>query len=402
MTAACTSGSRSILRPNVDGGFAGPLRILHLVGAVEDNGGVLTSLRNLAAATPPAEAEHVCLVHEDFQPLRRPALQIRRSAHLTMEDARPLRLLLKAVRTLKEVRRLLAAEVFHVLHAHSRGPLLLALLLAGRVRQPVVFTNHAYATRRRGYRWVARHPCLLSTVLTENMRRHYGLCRLAGRVEVIPECGADELFERPLPSSRPAGGPVRLVGLGNLVAWKRWDLLCDALGRLPETLRRRFTCEIWGPVPDDPSARRFAYALAGQAARPELAGVIRLAGPTPDGPARLLEADWFVLPSINEPCSLALIEALALGRPAIVSASGGNVDIVQPGRTGLLFAPDDPASLADCLARVAEGMAAMLPPATIRESVAEFKGSAVARRYLALYRLLLSGARGTAAVPPTT
>lgn len=385
-----------------------PLRVLHLVGAVEDNGGILTCLRNLMAASPPAAVEHVGLVNGRFQQLRRPHLALRRSAHLIAEDPRFWRHAGRAWRAARELRALLAAEPFDVLHAHGRGPFVLAALLAGRVGRPVIFTNHAYASRPWLYRLAARHPRLQCTVLTANMLRHYGLQPWADRIEVIPECGPDDLYESDLPPP-PADGPIRLVGLGNLVGWKRWDLLFEALRRLPEALRQRLRCDLWGPVPDDPEARRFAAALRELAGQPALRSLARLAGPTPDGPARLREADWFVLPSLNEPCSLALLEALALGRPALVSASGGNVDIVQDGRTGLLFKPDDVASLTACLTKIAAGGVTLLPPAAIRESVAGFRGRVVAARYLALYRRLLPAGRagttamsGPAAAPPTT
>jgi glycosyltransferase involved in cell wall biosynthesis len=109
---------------------------------------------------------------------------------------------------------------------------------------------------------------------------------------------------------------------------------------------------------------------------------------------RLRTADWFVLPSTNEPCSLALIEALALGLPALVSGSGGNVDIVRPEQTGLLFEPGQVPSLTSALRRIARGETRMEPPSVIRESVRRRSATVVARQYLELYRDVLASAGG--------
>jgi phosphatidylinositol alpha 1,6-mannosyltransferase len=81
-----------------------------------------------------------------------------------------------------------------------------------------------------------------------------------------------------------------------------------------------------------------------------------------------------------------LIEALALGLPALVSASGGNVDIVSDERTGLLFTPDDPASLAGCLGRLACGEFTPASAAQVRESVRLRSATAVAAQYTEIYR----------------
>lgn len=56
--------------------------------------------------------------------------------------------------------------------------------------------------------------------------------------------------------------------------------------------------------------------------------------------------DVYLFPSLYEPFSLTLIHALAAGIPTIASRAGGNGEIVEHGRTGLLFRKGDAADLA--------------------------------------------------------
>ena len=114
---------------------------------------------------------------------------------------------------------------------------------------------------------------------------------------------------------------------------------------------------------------------------------------------RLREADWFVLPSTNEPCSVALIEALALGVPALVSESGGNVDIIRDGVTGLLFEPESPEDLAAKLRLILYSKVKAAPPMEIRASVRLRSATNVGRQYLALYRQLIPERAQTTARP---
>jgi glycosyltransferase involved in cell wall biosynthesis len=62
--------------------------------------------------------------------------------------------------------------------------------------------------------------------------------------------------------------------------------------------------------------------------------------------------DIFVLPSLSEALSNSLMEAMACGCCAIASDTGGNPELVQDGRTGLLFPAGDALALAACLERV--------------------------------------------------
>ncbi len=60
-------------------------------------------------------------------------------------------------------------------------------------------------------------------------------------------------------------------------------------------------------------------------------------------------ADFAVVPSINERAclGLAIAEANAVGRPALVSNIGGGPEVVVDGRTGFLFSPNNFEALAD-------------------------------------------------------
>lgn len=71
----------------------------------------------------------------------------------------------------------------------------------------------------------------------------------------------------------------------------------------------------------------------------------------PDVPAILAELDVFVLASTDEGLSIATLEAMAAGRPVVVTRSGGPQELVADGETGYLVPAADPDALA---ARVCE------------------------------------------------
>jgi len=59
--------------------------------------------------------------------------------------------------------------------------------------------------------------------------------------------------------------------------------------------------------------------------------------------------DAVVVPSIREGFGLVAVEAMALGRPVVASATGGLTEIVVQGETGFLVAPNDPNAIARAL-----------------------------------------------------
>lgn len=63
-------------------------------------------------------------------------------------------------------------------------------------------------------------------------------------------------------------------------------------------------------------------------------------------------ADALVFPSTNETFGLVALEAMACGVPVIASMTGGLVDILQDGVNALVYDPNDPRSLADCVRRL--------------------------------------------------
>jgi glycosyltransferase involved in cell wall biosynthesis len=370
-----------------------PVKILHLLGDPADLGGIFSVIRCLHEISSPSGDRHVALVHAGFQETRRPALEYRFSRHLRAESSNHPRLLFGAVPALVELRRLLRTESFDLIHAHTRGALPVAMLLTALFRRTVVCTHHTYARRTWLYRCAASLAHLHTVVLTPNMARHYGFAPGSPRLSIISACCAERFFESPLDPvhpARPASQPLRLLGVGNIVRWKKWHLMLDALASLAPAERRLLHFTHCGEAPRDPDSTAYAQSLRDRIQRDQLDSCISFLGPVFDIPRRLREADWFVIPSTNEPCSVALIEALAQGKPALVSASGGNVDIVSHDRTGLLFTPDDPGDLSLKLRQLLSGKLSLATPPEIRRSVDGRRAAEVTRLYQELYNRLLS------------
>ena len=62
--------------------------------------------------------------------------------------------------------------------------------------------------------------------------------------------------------------------------------------------------------------------------------------------------DAYLFPSLYEPFSLTLILALAAGIPTVASHVGGNSEIINDGKTGLLFPRNDAAGLASAVIKL--------------------------------------------------
>jgi glycosyltransferase involved in cell wall biosynthesis len=81
-------------------------------------------------------------------------------------------------------------------------------------------------------------------------------------------------------------------------------------------------------------------------------GRVELPGALPDPAAALAGATCLLHCADAEPFGLVIVEAMACGRPVVVPASGGPLDIVDSG-SGRLYPPGDAAAAADALVAVA-------------------------------------------------
>jgi sugar transferase (PEP-CTERM/EpsH1 system associated) len=108
--------------------------------------------------------------------------------------------------------------------------------------------------------------------------------------------------------------------------------------------------------------------------------------------AQLMRAmDLFVLPSLAEDRSNAILEAMASGLPVVATAVGGNTELVHPGFTGILVPPMPPELLASAIAdycRIPE-MAVRHGARARSQVIARHSMPAMARDYLAVYDSLI-------------
>ncbi|WP_338665113.1 glycosyltransferase family 4 protein [Pararoseomonas sp. SCSIO 73927] len=148
-------------------------------------------------------------------------------------------------------------------------------------------------------------------------------------------------------------GHLRLLFAGRLVDLKGADTAVEALSLLnPSELGvERITLTIVGDGQDHAYLERFRALLAASPRAADM--VMEPVVPEAELPALFDRHDIYLFPSLYEPFSLTLIHALACGIPTIASDIGGNPEIVEDGRSGLLFRKGDPASLAETIARLA-------------------------------------------------
>lgn len=263
--------------------------------------------------------------------------------------------------TVRRLANVLAERRIQVVHAHQYGPFFYAALarLARGAEARIILTEHGrhypdtvHLRRRFANRWL--------------------LARAADRVNACSEFSARALRD----NDGFRGGPIEVIPNG--IEVERYGPAADralarrALGLAPDR-RYAVTVARFHPVKDHASliagfARVAAerqdtdLILIGDGPEREarerqveelgLTGRIQFWGIRRDVPQILSCTDLFVMTSLSEASSLTLMEAMASGMAVVVTAVGGNPEIVRDGVDGCLVPRGDTGAIGDALARL--------------------------------------------------
>ena len=166
------------------------------------------------------------------------------------------------------------------------------------------------------------------------------------RVQLLCPPLREELKRTTLQVSEPEHRPLFLF-VGELTARKNARTLLEA-AHLLRTQGETFSTWIVGDGPQRSELERSVRSM-GLDRTVSFLGAVEY-----DRMGWIYEkADVFVMPTLVDYRSVAVLEAIRFGKPIIDSVFDGNVgDTVLPGQNGLTFDPTRPMELAECMSRL--------------------------------------------------
>ncbi|MFD9439414.1 glycosyltransferase [Streptomyces sp. NPDC060006] len=326
-------------------------RVLHVSQPVD--GGVARVVTDLARAQLAAGAE-VTVVCPAAGGLAAAAEALGSGVRHWHATRSPGPWLAQEVRALRQIVREVRPDVVHA-HSAKAG---LAARLALRGQVPTVFQPHAWSFEavggitgmvalnweRLGVRWASRVVCV-----SEAERRTGQRSGVRGRWSVIPN-GIDLTGFHPAPVDTVRAAIPLLEGVdpaaplvvcvGRLCRQKGQDVLLEAW----REVTRRVPDARLVLVGDGPDARALRAAAPAS---------VLFAGAVTDAVPWYQAADLVVLPSRWEGMALAPLEAMACGRPVVITDVDGARESLPPGQgPRCLVPPERPDALAAAVAEL--------------------------------------------------
>ncbi len=253
----------------------------------------------------------------------------------------------------RAVRRLLRGRRADVVLAFLQGPCLFAELASLPSRKwGLVVSERIAAPARRGFDWRRElhrlADCVTTNSHTNRLQLEKTVPGLVGKVITVYNAVDLGAF-RPIPRSALSGaGPLRLVVAATYHPRKNVEGLVRAVALLRAT-RPEVECRVdwYGAVPEDRGVYEGASRLIQELG---LSGRFELRPATRDIVGVYQDADAIVLPSHYEGLPNAICEAMACGKPVLMSAVCDAGNLVQEGRNGFLFDPRSPEEIARAVA----------------------------------------------------
>ena len=274
----------------------------------------------------------------------------------------------KNFKEMKRLARMISEEGFEIMHCHMPIGGVMARLAAHKAGlKPVIYTAHGFQFCKGGpvrdwmlfypvEKFLSRYTDLLITMNEED----YSLAKnkmYAKAVEYIPGVGVDtdkylNAVQKRDELIKELGiedeSPFLFLAVGELSARKNHETAIRGLAEAiksgdPRTNSFHLIIVGIGPIAD------YVHAL------PKELGIedkVHFLGWRDDIPELNKSVDCFVFPSLREGLPLALMEAMAAGKPAIASIARGNTELVDEGVNGFLVEAKAPMKYAEAMIKM--------------------------------------------------
>lgn len=332
-------------------------RILHIVGDSKYGGGSYIILRLAQMAKQQGWQPAVLTLDPVFQ-------QVLSERQI---PAVPLECVWREINLLRDwqgYRRLsayLAHERYDLVHTHTSKGGFVGRAAAWHARTPaVVHTVHGFAFHEQSSVWAIRFYAGLERIAARWCHRivtvseyhlHWALQLGIGTAQQLraipngiePQRVAPQIAPDALRLQLQISPDTRVIlATGRLAPQKGLEYLIRAVQLLQSADLPPFIVLIAGDGPLRETLEQQA-CKAGVAERVRFLGFWRAIGDL------LAIADIVALPSLWEGLSIALLEAMAAGKPIITTTIGSNIEATDNGRAAKLIPPKDPHALADTL-----------------------------------------------------
>jgi glycosyltransferase involved in cell wall biosynthesis len=297
---------------------------------------------------------------------------------------------------LVRLRKLLQSDPYQIVHTHTSKAGFVGRLAAWLAGVPViVHTAHGFAFHERSsasarffysrLEWVASRWCDRIVSVSEFHRRwalELGICR---PTQILAICngiaGVRSPSIAPVEVRRRLGvreGDLLILSVARLAADKGLEYLIQAAAILQRT-ERRFHVVIAGDGPVRSQLQNLARSLS-------ITQRVTFLGFREDVDDLLAACDLVVLPSLREGLSIALLEAMAAGKPIIATSIGSHLELASQAEIARLVPPADSQSICAAILRFARDPALMARLGTSARAL--FESRYTEERMLSCYRQL--------------
>ena len=245
--------------------------------------------------------------------------------------------------------KIVLKEKVDIIHARSRVPAVVALMVSRRTQVPFITTCHGFYNRHplsRPMGW-GKLVIVGSNIIGKRMRDDFGVPH--EKIRLIPRgVNLAEFHWKPKSAQGRSDGRVVVGLVGRLTPIKGHPLFLKAMARVARVVPN-LQIQIIGDSPKP----QYKEELLAMTRNLGLEHAVEFLGTRYDIPELLSKMDVLVAPSVGEEAfGRVVIEAGACGVPVVATRMGGLVDVLEHGKDGLLVGPDDPRILAEAVLKM--------------------------------------------------
>lgn len=308
------------------------------------------------------------------------------------------------VRSVLEMRRMLANEDVDLLHTHLWPADLVGAL--ANIRTGLPHVSHQHGTGKELLRGGVR-PTLKRDIsrrlmglsgarfiaVSQAVRAHagqvYGLRK--HRISLIYNGFSERQFPDGWKRRASYEGGLRVGFAGRFDPGKGLQHLIHAFAKLKQT-GNKARLRLAGAGPLENEVKQLCSEMG-------IGDVVEFCGALCDMASFYAGLDAFVLPSFSEGLPMTLIEALAMGCVPVVSDVGGVREVLDDGVEGYIVPPGDENELARALITLAEQpeLRARMARAGRKRARTQFTADRMVNSIAALYRTILAESEGCGA-----